>query len=111
MTCMRTSRWVAAGMLAVSATGLLGTAGVAAEVQEVTVTGRVQAGVEARCHLLPSPGRSPYLLIGGDPAVIRPGAHVVVRGRPDPGAVTTCMQGIPLRVSSAQLVEPGRGGH
>lgn len=107
---MRTSRWVVAGALAVSATGVLSTAGAAADVQEITATGRVQAGVEARCALLAVPGRSPYLLLGGDPAVVRPGAEVVVRGRPDPGALTTCMQGIPLHVSQAHPVAPGRGG-
>lgn len=101
---MTTSRWVTVGMLLVS---VLGTAGATTPAlagpteQEITVTGTVQAGVEPRCSLLPGQGRTPYLLVGGDPSVVKPGAHLVVRGRPDPGALTTCMQGTPLHVSEA----------
>ena len=87
---------------------VLGTAGAAAPAiagpgggQEITATGRVEAGVEARCFLLPGQGRTPYLLVGGDPSVVKPGAHLVVRGRPDPGAPSTCMQGTPLHVIEA----------
>lgn len=63
----------------------------------ITVTGTVQPGIEAGCLLL---GR--YLLLGGDPAVIYPGARVTVVGHLATGVVTYCMQGIPLRVDSAR---------
>ncbi|MCA1224795.1 hypothetical protein [Saccharopolyspora sp. 6M] len=101
---MTTSRWVTTGMLLVSVLGMAGAAAPAIAdpgAEQITVTGRVQAGVEPRCFLLPGQGRSPYLLVGGDPSVVKPGAHLVVRGRPDPGAPTTCMQGTPLHVSEA----------
>ncbi|MFR9732189.1 hypothetical protein ACL03H_23435 [Saccharopolyspora sp. MS10] len=101
---MTTSRWVTAGVLAVSVLGAAGSAAPAIAGpgdQEVTVTGRVEAGVEPRCFLLPGQGRTPYLLVGGDPSVVKPGAHLVVRGRPDPGAPSTCMQGTPLHVTEA----------
>ncbi len=103
MGAMTTSRWVTVGVLLVSVLGLAGaTPAVAGSgEQEITVTGRVEAGVEPRCALLPGQGRTPYLLVGGDPSVVKPGAHLVVRGRPDPGALTTCMQGTPLHVSEA----------
>jgi hypothetical protein len=67
----------------------------------VTVVGTVEAGVEPRCLLLRQ-GERPYLLLGGDPAVVRLGAHIVVRGRPEPGRVTTCMQGVPFQVIEAR---------
>ncbi|WP_233627506.1 MULTISPECIES: hypothetical protein [unclassified Saccharopolyspora] len=98
---MRTSRWVATGFLLVCTAGMLGATTPAGAGGEITVTGKVQSGVESRCMVLPAQGRSPYLLLGGDPAVVKPGAHLVVRGHPEPGAPTTCMQGTPLHVSEA----------
>lgn len=68
--------------------------------REITVSGTVEAGVEPGCVVLSGPGR-PYLLIGGDPAVMRPGAHLVIRGVPAPGTPTTCMQGVVLHVVEA----------
>lgn len=62
-----------------------------------TLTGTVTAGVEHGCLLLDQ-----YLLVGGDPAVIRAGARLVVTGRVVPDLVTTCQQGIPLVVTSAE---------
>lgn len=63
----------------------------------ITVTGTVRRGVESGCLVLAT-GSKLYGLFGGDPAELRPGAHVTVHGRPDPGGVTTCMQGVPLHV-------------
>ncbi|WP_460954763.1 hypothetical protein [Parasphingorhabdus pacifica] len=67
---------------------------------EITIVGTVETGVESGCLVLVG-GDKPHLLLGGDPAVVRPGAHLLVRGRPDPDLVTTCMQGEPLHVSEA----------
>jgi hypothetical protein len=62
-----------------------------------TLTGTVTAGVEHGCLLL-----GDYLLVGGDRAVIRAGAHLTVTGRVVPDLVTTCQQGTPLVVTSAR---------
>ena len=61
----------------------------------ITVTGTVEAGVESNCLLLGG-----YLLLGGDRAMIQAGARVSVTGRPEPDTLTTCQQGMPLRVDS-----------
>jgi hypothetical protein len=66
------------------------------EPSPTTLTGTVTAGVEANCLLIDD-----YLLIGGDPAVVREGARVTVHGRVDRDLLTTCQQGIPFVVSSA----------
>jgi len=73
-----------------------------AQLGEVTVRGTVQEGVETGCLLLAAADGTQYLLIGGDPQVVRAGASVVVVGRLQPGMVTTCQQGTPLVVVSAQ---------
>jgi hypothetical protein len=65
----------------------------------VTVTGTVEAGVEANCLLLKG-----YLLVGGANGAVRAGAKVTVTGRPRPELLTTCQQGTPLQVES---VRPG----
>lgn len=64
---------------------------------EVTVTGIVEAGVEAGCLLLDG-----WLLINGDPAVIQAGRRVRVTGRAATDIASYCQQGTPLIVSSAQ---------
>jgi hypothetical protein len=66
------------------------------EPSPTTLTGTVTAGVEANCLLLDG-----YLLIGGDPAVVRAGARVIVHGRVDRDLMTTCQQGTPFVVDSA----------
>lgn len=66
-----------------------------------TFRGRVVEGVEAGCLVL-STGGTVYNLLGGNRALMRPGESVVVQGVPDPGAVTTCQQGTPLRVTSVR---------
>ncbi|CAM2907134.1 hypothetical protein SAXI111661_07745 [Saccharomonospora xinjiangensis] len=72
---------------------------------EVTLRGTVSRGVEPNCLVLTSGGRE-YLLLEGGPEV-RPGAEVVVHGTLRPGMATTCMQGTPLVVDDADLVEGG----
>ena len=63
---------------------------------EITVTGVIEAGVERGCVILRA-GTTLYLLVGQHPAIVA-GATLVVRGRPDPGLITTCQQGTPLHV-------------
>jgi len=68
---------------------------------EVILDGIVQAGVEEGCTLLLSQGAQ-YLLLGGDPSVIREGQRVIVRGQAQPGVATTCQQGVPFIVAEAR---------
>jgi len=70
---------------------------------EITVTGKVVAGVEPGCRLLQTADQS-YLLIAQGPVEqqLQVGASVVVRGQVQPDMVTTCMQGTPLVVKSVQ---------
>ncbi len=64
---------------------------------ELTLTGRIEAGVEPGCLLLDG-----YLLLGGPREVLTAGATVTVTGRPAPGMLTTCQQGTPFQVESAK---------
>lgn len=65
--------------------------------REFIASGTVETGPRPECRLLVDGGR-PYVLVGGDPSELRPGANVVVRGRPDPGVPTSCGHGTTLRV-------------
>ncbi|QOC93651.1 hypothetical protein [Micromonospora craniellae] len=64
---------------------------------EMTLTGRIEAGVEAGCLLLDG-----YLLVGGARDVLSAGASVIVTGRPNATLMTTCQQGIPFEVATAK---------
>lgn len=70
---------------------------------EELVRGTVVAGVEQGCLLLRSAGAE-HLLVGGDRALMVPGAQLEVRGRTVPDLLTTCQQGVPFEVSSAVAV-------
>jgi hypothetical protein len=72
---------------------------------EITVTGKVVAGVEPGCKVLVTDGKS-YLLVaeGTNSTALREGATVEVRGTVQADMMTTCMEGTPLVVSS---VKPG----
>lgn len=61
-----------------------------------TLSGTVQAGVEANCLLLDG-----YLLVGGPRDVLTVGARVTVVGEVHAGLMTTCQQGTPFQVRSA----------
>lgn len=61
-----------------------------------SLTGTVTTGVEPNCLLIDG-----FLLIGGDRAVLKPGARVTVTGRVDRDVVTTCQQGTPFVVTRA----------
>jgi hypothetical protein len=63
----------------------------------VTVSGTVEAGVEAGCLLLKG-----YLLLGGPRDVLAAGRSVSVTGRVVTGTLTTCQQGTPLHVDSVR---------
>jgi hypothetical protein len=67
---------------------------------EMTITGVVEAGVEGGCLLIPY-GDKKYLLMGGDPNVVKAGARITVRGRPNPSLLSYCQQGTPFEVAEA----------
>jgi hypothetical protein len=68
----------------------------------VTVVGRVQAGVEVGCLLInDEAGGGSWLLLGGDPKVVKAGARVRVTGTEARGVATICQQGRPLQVRYA----------
>ncbi|NUT47824.1 MAG: hypothetical protein HOV94_11030 [Saccharothrix sp.] len=69
--------------------------------------GRVEAGVEAGCLVLAT-DQGLFLLLGGDPEVLRAGADVVVEGTARPDQATTCQQGTPFAVTSAQAAPTTR---
>jgi hypothetical protein len=75
--------------------------GVPSAGQSVTVTGTVEAGVEAKCLILRADSVT-YQLVDGDPAVVFVGAHLTITGVLRPDIRSYCMQGIPLQVSRAQ---------
>ncbi len=81
--------------------GLSAPPGKAPSGQPITVTGTVDAGAEARCLVLRTDGPS-YLLLGGDPAVVRAGARLRVTGVVRTDVMSYCMQGIPLQVTRAE---------
>lgn len=70
----------------------------------MTLTGTVEAGVEAGCLLLGG-----YLLLDGDRSLVRAGARLTVTGWPEPEVMTTCQQGTPFRVESVESAEPAPG--
>ncbi|MEV1119267.1 copper chaperone PCu(A)C [Actinosynnema sp. NPDC049800] len=74
---------------------------------EVTLRGRVEAGVEAGCLVLATE-TGQFLLLGADPEVVRAGADVVVEGVAQPGQATTCQQGTPFAVRDARPAPPTR---
>jgi hypothetical protein len=63
----------------------------------MTLTGNVTPGVEANCLLLDG-----YLLVGGPREHLRAGARVTVTGRVQADLMTTCQQGTPFVVETAQ---------
>ena len=64
----------------------------------ITVDGVAEAGVEPGCKVLTAGGAA-YLLIGGDVPL---GVPVRVTGVLQPGVLTTCQQGTPIRVTTVQ---------
>jgi hypothetical protein len=69
---------------------------------EITITGIPEEGVESGCVVMRS-GDKMYNLLGGDPQLLMSGRTVIVRGRPNPGLMTTCQQGTPFQVTEVRL--------
>lgn len=67
---------------------------------ELTLTGRVEQGVEPGCLIMQANGRT-YELISGNP-VVRAGAQVVVTGHLATGMMSHCQQGQMFQVTSAR---------
>jgi hypothetical protein len=70
----------------------------------VSLKGTVAEGVEAGCVVLNADNGAVYLLIGGDPQVVVPGARVEVQAVIQTDLVTTCQQGTPAAVQSARRI-------
>ena len=69
---------------------------------DITLSGQVEAGVEANCLILRSGGKV-YQLMDGDRNVIKAGNNVTVRGHVATGVMSYCMQGEPFQVTEARL--------
>ena len=65
----------------------------------VTVDGIIEEGVEPGCKVLTA-GNTMYLILGGKDVPI--GVPVRVEGVLQPGVLSTCQQGTPLRVTSVK---------
>ena len=65
----------------------------------VTVDGVIEAGVEPGCKILTA-GNTRFLLLGANDAPT--GVPVRVEGTLQPGVLSTCQQGTPLRVTSVK---------
>jgi hypothetical protein len=68
--------------------------------QPTYALGTVNQGTELNCLVLVSPWGASYVLLGGDPATVHPGASLLVYGNVDTSTRTTCGQGPPLQVIS-----------
>jgi hypothetical protein len=65
----------------------------------VTIDGVIEAGVEPGCKVLTA-GNTKYLILGGNDVPM--GVPVRVEGTLQPGVLSTCQQGTPLRVTSVK---------
>ena len=65
----------------------------------VTIDGVIEAGVEPGCKVLTA-GNTRFLILGGDDVPM--GVPVRVEGTLQPGVLSTCQQGTPLRVTSVK---------
>jgi hypothetical protein len=65
----------------------------------VTIDGVIEAGVEPGCKVLVA-GNTKFLILGGNDVPM--GVPVRVEGTLQPGVVSTCQQGTPLRVTSVK---------
>jgi hypothetical protein len=69
-----------------------------------TLRGTPAEGVEAGCVVMTADDGKVYLLLGGDPSVIRSGSRIEVEALIQPDLMTTCQQGIPAVVTSARKI-------
>ena len=65
----------------------------------VTIDGVIEAGVEPGCKVLTA-GNTKFLILGGNDVPM--GVPVRVEGTLQPGVLSTCQQGTPLRVTSVK---------
>ena len=65
----------------------------------VTIDGVIEAGVEPGCTVLTA-GNTSYLILAGSDVPM--GVPVRVEGTLQPGVLSTCQQGTPLRVTSVK---------
>jgi hypothetical protein len=65
----------------------------------VTIDGVIEAGVEPGCKVLIA-GNTKFLILGGNDVPM--GVPVRVEGTLQPGVLSTCQQGTPLRVTSVK---------
>jgi hypothetical protein len=72
-------------------------AGTAKPGSTLTLTGTVTGGVEGGCLLLDG-----YLLLNPNPRVVREGARVTVTGEVRQDMMTTCQQGTPFMIRTAE---------
>jgi hypothetical protein len=70
--------------------------------RSTTVSGTISLGVEAGCLML-NAGKAQYQLVGGDRNLLRAGRTVKVVGVIRTDLLTTCQQGTPLVVQTAEL--------
>jgi hypothetical protein len=63
----------------------------------LTLTGTVTGGVEGGCLLLDG-----YLLLNPNPRVVREGARITVTGEVRQDMATTCQQGTPFMIRTAE---------
>jgi hypothetical protein len=69
---------------------------------DMTLSGQVEAGVEANCLIMQTGGKT-YLLLDGDKDIVKAGNNVVVRGHIVKGVMSYCMQGQPFQITEARL--------
>lgn len=68
----------------------------------MTITGTVEAGVEAGCLVMAYQG-TVYGIFGRfDESIVYAGAEVTLHGYPDPGMMSFCQQGTPFVVEEAE---------
>jgi hypothetical protein len=71
---------------------------------EITLTGTVEhLGIEGGCTVLRTDGNKVYELKGGDPQVIKVGAHVTIKGKVRNDLATICQVGPVFEVISSQV--------
>jgi hypothetical protein len=68
-----------------------------------TLEGTARAGVEVGCLVVRFHGET-YLLVGAVADDLAAGDRVEVVGTTDPDLATSCMQGVPFRVDSAEVL-------
>lgn len=70
---------------------------------EVTITGTIEiVGIEGGCKVLRTSSNKAYEIKDGDPAILKAGARVTIRGKIRSDIATICQMGPVLEVISIQ---------